>query len=92
MTALVHAADIQDRDGASAVLAEVRFRFPWLRRIFTDDGYAGDKLKTALSKMGDWTLDIIRRSDKAKGFDILPRRWAGRRACVQMARSSTPPR
>lgn len=45
---LVHAADIQDRDGAVDVLKAIRFRFPWLRHVFADGGYAGDKLKAAI--------------------------------------------
>ena len=40
---LVHAADIQDRDGAVDVLKAIRYRFPWLRHVFADGGYAGDK-------------------------------------------------
>ena len=36
---LVHAADVQDRDGAVDVLKAVRFRFPWLRHVFADGGY-----------------------------------------------------
>lgn len=75
LAALVHAADVQDRDGAPAVLAEARFRFPWLRHVFADGGYAGDKLRRTLPKIGDWTVEIIRRSDVAKGFEVLPRRW-----------------
>jgi transposase len=35
---LVHAADIQGRDGAVDVLKVVRFRFPWLRHVFADGG------------------------------------------------------
>jgi putative transposase len=50
---LVHAADIQDRDGAPIVLKAMRYRFPWLRHIFADGGYAGDKLKQALAGEGD---------------------------------------
>ena len=45
---LVHAADIQDRDGAVDVLKAIRYRFPWLRHVFADGGYAGDKLRRAL--------------------------------------------
>jgi transposase len=56
------------------VLKDIRYSFPWLRHVFADGGYAGDKLKTALTKMGDWTIEIIRRSDRAKGFTVLPRR------------------
>jgi transposase len=48
---------------------------PWLRRIFADDGYAGDKLRDALSALGRWTVQIIKRSDTAQGFAALPRRW-----------------
>lgn len=86
-TAVVHAADIQDRDGAPAVLAKARFRFPWLRHVFADGGYAGGKLRTALRRKGDWTIDIIRRSDRAKGFRILPRRWVVERTFAWLGRS-----
>src|SRR3954452_5710592 len=72
---LVHAADVQDRDGAPALLQAIRHRFPWLRHIFADGGYAGGKLRDALKGQGDWTIEIIKRSDTAKGFEVLPRRW-----------------
>ena len=71
---LVHTADIQDRDGAVDVLKAVRLRCPWLRYVFADGGYAGDKLREALKEHGGWTLEIIKRSDAAQGFEILPRR------------------
>ena len=73
--AVVHAADIQDRDGAPMVLAEVAARYPKLRHIFADGGYGGEKPKAALAGIGDRTLKIIKRSDRAKGFELLPRRW-----------------
>lgn len=87
VTALVHAADIQDRDGAPAVLLDAKDRFPWLRHIFADGGYAGQKLRDALRDKGKWTIDIIRRSDKAKGFEILPRRWVVERTFAWLGRS-----
>jgi transposase len=73
--AVIHAADIQDRDGAPLVLKGIVQRFPWMRHIFADGGYAGDKLKDALRKSSTWTIEIIKRSDAAKGFQLLPRRW-----------------
>jgi transposase len=45
-----------------------------------DDAYAGDKLRDALSKFGDWAIEIIKRSDIAKGFEVLPCRWVVERA------------
>src|SRR3982751_5332205 len=60
---LVHGADVQDRDGAPALLKAIRHRFPWLRHIFADGGYAGDKLRAALQGQGVWSIEIIKRSD-----------------------------
>lgn len=87
LAAIVHAADIQDRDGASAVLAEARFRFPWMRHVFADGGYAGKKLRGACATIGAWTFQIIRRSDAAKGFEVLPRRWVVERTSAWLGRS-----
>ena len=83
---IVHGADVQDRDGSPDVLKFARFRFPWLRHVFApcqrtktfacrmiDGGYAGEKLHDAMEGQGDWTIEIIRRSDTAKGFEVLPR-------------------
>ena len=85
---VVHPADIQDRDGAVAVLASIRRLYPWLRHIFADGGYAGSKLADALKKFGKWTLEIVKRSDHARGFELLPRRWVVERtfACLGMDR------
>ncbi len=38
-----------------------------LRHVFADGGYAGDKLKGRLAKFGQWTMEIVKRSDKGKG-------------------------
>jgi transposase len=85
--ALIHTANIQDRDGAPLLLAEIIRRFPWLRHLFADGGYAGDKLRDALRRIGKWTLEIIKRSDKAKGFELLPRRWVVERTLAWLNRN-----
>ncbi len=84
---IVHPADVQDRDGAPGLLAGVRRTFPWLRHVFADGGYAGDKLRGALEHLGDWTIEIVKRSDTAKGFVLLPRRWLVERTFAWLNRN-----
>ena len=87
VTATVHPADIQDRDGAPAVLSLADHLFPDLRHVFADAAYAGDKLETALAQLGQWTLEIVRRADGAKGFVLLPRRWVVERTLAWLNRN-----
>lgn len=87
VAATVHAADVQDRDGAPALLASIQSLFPWLRHVFADGGYAGPKLQTALDRIGTWTVEIIKRSDTAKGFELLPRRWVVERLIAWLNRN-----
>ena len=87
IAAVVHRADIQDRDGAPLLLATMQSTFPWLRHIFADGGYAGPKLQEALNNLGDWTLEIVKRSDAAKGFILLPRRWVVERTFAWLNRN-----
>jgi transposase len=84
---IVHPGNVQDRDGAPDLLANVRSLYPWLRHVFADGGYAGDKLKGALEGAGDWTIEIVKRSDLAKGFVLLPRRWVVERTFAWLNRN-----
>ncbi len=83
----VHTADIQDRDGAPGPLASIRYLFSGLRHIFADGGYAGDKLSTALHRHGEWRIEIVKRSDQATGFQVLPRRWVVERTLAWLNRN-----
>lgn len=84
---LVHSAGVQDRDGAVPTLQSIRRFYPFLRHIFADGGYAGDKLKQALTGNGDWTIEVVRRCDDQKGFKVLPRRWVVERTFAWLGRS-----
>ena len=87
---VVHVADIQDRDGAPAVLKSIRHACPWLRHLFADGAYAGPKLRGALDRTGKWTLEIVKRSDTASGFEVLPRRWVVERPSAFVLSCATP--
>ena len=52
----------------------------------TDGGYAGPKLRGALEKIGRWTLQIVKRSDTAQGFEVIPRRWVVERTFAWLGR------
>lgn len=86
LVAIVHSAGVQDRDGAPLVFEAVGRRFPGLRHVFADGGYAGDKLREALLPLGRFTLEIIRRCDTANGFVLLPRRWVVERTLAWLGR------
>ena len=71
---VVHAADIQDRDGAKLVLEKAQGRFPRLKLIWADGGYAGQLIGWVQEICG-WILEIVKRSDDVTGFVVLPKRW-----------------
>jgi len=58
-----------------SVNTSIRANFPWLRHAFAEGSYPGEKPEAALKENGKWTHEIIKRSDTAKGFVLLPRRW-----------------
>ena len=82
---MVHAASIQDRDGAKLVLDGCKDRFPRLQLIWADGGYAG-KLLDWVKEQRDWALEIVKRCDDIKGFVVLPRRWVVERTFAWLGR------
>ena len=71
---VVHTANIQDRDGAKLVLEQIKGNFSRLELIWADAGYSG-KLIDWTKEVCGWILEIVKRSDDIKGFQVLPRRW-----------------
>jgi putative transposase len=49
--AIVHSADVQDRDGGIWLLATLFGQFPFLAKLFADSAYAGPIFDTALNKV-----------------------------------------
>jgi len=87
MHALVHAADVQDRDGGALLMATLFGAFPFLTRLFADGGYRGSRFQSAIARiLPRVTVEIVKRSDQAKGFAVLPKRWIVERSLAWFGR------
>jgi len=84
---MVHltSADISDSAGAQAILDAIRKRWPWVKHLFADAAYDRLKLMDKAAYL-DFVVEIIRRSDGQKGFEVLPRRWVVERSFGWMTR------
>ena len=73
----VTSAAVQDRDGAAALLSSLYLLYGRLQIIWADGGYAGALVAwvKGLRPFGRLHLDIVRRSDDAKGFQLVRQRW-----------------
>jgi transposase len=61
--------------------------YPFLRKLFADAGYQGPKFRDALVKaMPGMSVEIVKRSDRASGFEVLPRRWVVERTIAWLNR------
>ena len=87
MQAIVHAADVQDRDGGVLLMASLFGLYPFLLKLYADGGYQGagsqDGLKKILSRVN---VEIVKRSDQAKRFVVLPKRWIVERTFAWLGR------
>jgi len=85
--AIVHAADLQDRDGGVLLMATLFGMFPFLRKLYADGGYQGPVFQQALKRvLRQVDLEIVKRSDHAKGFEVLPKRWIVERTIAWLNR------
>jgi putative transposase len=87
LCAIVHPADIQDRDGGVLLLATLFGIYPFLKKLFADGGYQGPEFRNALTKiLPCLKTEIVKRSDLAKGFVVLPKRWIVERTIAWLCR------
>ena len=76
MHAIVHSADIQDRDGGALLMASLFGAFPFLVKLYADGGYQGPEFQGAMKRiLVRLDLEIVKRLGHAKGFVVLPKRW-----------------
>jgi transposase len=77
-------ANVQDRDAARVLLGLLHLVCPSVKLVWVDGGYAGD-LDRIAKMYWSLTLRIVKRSDTAKGFVLLPRRWVVERSFAHLA-------
>jgi transposase len=89
LVCVVHAASVQDRAGARLVLYSIDQQYPTIGLIWLDGGYAN----SVDASLIDWAdqelgvrLEVVKRNDDVKGFQLLPRRWVVERTFGWLSR------
>jgi putative transposase len=72
---VVSSAGVQDYHGARPVLERVKGRCPRLKVIWADGIYEKQFLIDWVKAECGWELRVTKRSERAKGFQVLPKRW-----------------
>jgi transposase len=86
LCAIVHAADVQDRDGGVLLMSTLFGLFPFLLNLYADSGYQGPKFQQGLRRVcRQINVEIIKRSDANK-FVVLPKRWIVERTIAWLSR------
>ena len=93
MHAIVHAADVQDRDGGALLMASLFGAFPFLIKLYADGGYQRPEFQSAVKRiLARVNVEIVKLSDQATVFVALPKlcifertfAWLGR--CLRLAK------
>jgi len=71
---VVHAANIQDRDGAKFLVLRIKDRLPRVKLVWADGGYRGELIQWFKDETG-WALEIVKRDTDLSTFNVLPKRW-----------------
>jgi putative transposase len=85
LAVVVHAGNIQDRDGAKLLIERLLGRFPRLELIWAEAAYEGELVEWVKTLAG-WVLEIVKRPKEQKGFVVLSRRWVVERTLGWLGR------
>jgi putative transposase len=83
LVAQIHAADVQDRDGAVPLLKASRRSFPLVEHAFADSAYAPERVRKATSI----AIEIICKPAWQIGFYVYKRRWLVERCFAWIGRN-----
>jgi transposase len=90
LVVMVTSASVQDRPGGRAILARLAALYRSIALVWADGGYANSidegLLSWAKAKLG-LVVEIVRRTDDVKGFQVLPRRWVAERTFAWLVRN-----
>lgn len=82
---LVTTASLQDRDGGRRVLDRARMKMPSIALVWADGGYAGKLVAFAWHYLRI-VLEIVKKPEDQRGFEVLPRRWVVERTLSWISR------
>ena len=85
VTVVVHAANIQDRDGARLVVDNLHGKQSHVWVMWADGGDAGQVVEWA-QHVGGWTLDSRKRPNGASRFQVVPKRWVVERTVAWLGK------
>ena len=61
--------------------------YPFLLKLYADSGYQGAAFQAAMKKtLSCLNVEIVKRSDRLKGFIVIPKRWVVERTFAWLNR------
>jgi transposase len=87
MAAIVHPANLHNRDGGLLLMSGLFWLYPFLTELFADGGHSGKTFRVGMHKAyRPIRIGIVKRSKKAEGFQVLPKRWVVERTIAWLNR------
>ena len=93
MHAIVHSADIQDRDGGALLMASLFGAFPFLVKLYADGGYQGPEFQRAMKRiLARVDLEIVKRLGTPKASSFCPSAGSSNAPSPGLAAAANSPR